>query len=328
MNGVLVLNRIRVQGANAVAGSTWGFPAISAFLGFCHALDRVMRPPDRSGENLFGGCAIVCHDHQPLTLSHFGEHRFSQVRAPLTRQGKTAPFNEEGRMHMTVSLLVEVGDGIDDYLDSMPDAEREREGQSERRWFADRVMQMVPRMRLAGGTVLDIESARYERDAGQEGDPKKDRKVLFDCLPGFALIDRSEMLQAHLEASRTNDPSLSMLDAWMDFAGLRFRAGSADEIGHADWSRVALSEIGWFIPLMVGYQGIAPLAEAGTVPGTRDPSVPFHLVESVYGVGQWVSPHRIGSIERLLWRYGNCDENRYTFDNHPHDDQPSKETTA
>ncbi len=40
MKGLLLLDRIEVQNANAAAGMTWGFPALTQFLGFTHALSR------------------------------------------------------------------------------------------------------------------------------------------------------------------------------------------------------------------------------------------------------------------------------------------------
>ena len=40
MSYLLLLPHIRIENANAVAGLTWGFPAITHFLGYVHALSR------------------------------------------------------------------------------------------------------------------------------------------------------------------------------------------------------------------------------------------------------------------------------------------------
>jgi CRISPR-associated protein Csy2 len=37
------------------------------------------------------------------------------------------------------------------------------------------------------------------------------------------------------------------------------------------------------------------------VANARDASTPFRFVESVYSVGQWVSPHRLQEATQLLW---------------------------
>lgn len=311
MSGLLVLDRVRVQGANAVAGLTWGFPAVGAFVGFCHALERRLRPEHPDGPALFGGCAIVCHDHQPLTVSHYGTHQFTQARAPLTRKGDVAPFNEDGRMHMTVSLLVEVGDGIGGYLETIPEDAPDDLKASD--WFEGRVEDAARNLRLAGGVILDVRSIKYWPQAGDQDSGKQNRKILFGCLPGFALVDRSELLDRHFRALRETDPNVSRVQAWMDFGNLRFRSALDDD--KVVWERVPPPERGWFVPLATGYRTIAPVFEAGGVPGARDPTVPFALVESVYGVGQWIGPHRVGSVERLMWRHEYCDDGQYVFAN-------------
>jgi CRISPR-associated protein Csy2 len=40
MSSLILLRRVRVENANAIAGLTYGFPAITHFLGFSHALSR------------------------------------------------------------------------------------------------------------------------------------------------------------------------------------------------------------------------------------------------------------------------------------------------
>ena len=40
----------------------------------------------------------------------------------------------------------------------------------------------------------------------------------------------------------------------------------------------------------------------GTVRNARDASVPMLFVESVYALGEWISPHRLTHLAQLLWR--------------------------
>ena len=72
----------------------------------------------------------------------------------------------------------------------------------------------------------------------------------------------------------------------------------ADE--RADWA--ADSRPGWLVPIPVGYAALAGLHPPGVVAGARDPTVPFCFVESVYSIGQWISPHRLRSIDQLTWQ--------------------------
>ncbi len=107
MKHYLLLKKIDVQNANAIAGLTYGFPAITNFLGFAHALSRKLAP--KVGVTL-GGVAVISHKNavharQP---SGWGDYVFALTRNPLTQQGNTAPINEEGRMSMQISLLIEL----------------------------------------------------------------------------------------------------------------------------------------------------------------------------------------------------------------------------
>lgn len=61
MSSLILLRRLRVENANAIAGVTWGFPAITHFLGFTHALSRKLT---QSHGLRLDGCAVVCHQHQ------------------------------------------------------------------------------------------------------------------------------------------------------------------------------------------------------------------------------------------------------------------------
>ena len=41
---------------------------------------------------------------------------------------------------------------------------------------------------------------------------------------------------------------------------------------------------------------------------SRDNETPFRFVESAYGIGQWLSPHRVKDIEEVLWTYRHKDD--------------------
>ena len=59
MSYLLLLPHIRIENANAVSGLTWGFPSMTHFLGYVHALSR--KVVDEFGVS-FDGCAVVSHE--------------------------------------------------------------------------------------------------------------------------------------------------------------------------------------------------------------------------------------------------------------------------
>ncbi len=293
MDALLILRNIRVENANAIAGLTWGFPAISNFLGFVHAISRKI-PADL--ELKLEGCGVICHNRQIQSYQPRGrgDHVFALTRNPLTREEKSPAFNEEGRMHMTVSLLIPVTGMLDDRCESKD--------------LKQLIEQLALSQRLAGGTIISIGAVEMlEPPEDYEGLQLFERKQLRKLLPGFALVQRSDLLAEHTRQRIEHDPNAEQLDAWLNFSAIKFQAerpdGAVDEQTQAKWRYVPKPGGGWLVPMATGYRGISDLYEPGQVARSRDSTTPFRFVESVYSVGEWLSPHRVTNLNHLIWRY-------------------------
>src|ERR1700722_11508278 len=117
VKSLLILPNLEVENANAIAGFTHGFPAISNFLGFTHALSRKLK----ASHNLtLGGCAVVCHQHQIQAYrdSKWEDYVYSLTRNPLTKDGRPPGFIEEGRMHLKLTLVIECNFFTDDFTEN------------------------------------------------------------------------------------------------------------------------------------------------------------------------------------------------------------------
>jgi len=298
MSQYITLSHIEVQDANAVAGITYGFPAVTQFLGFVHALSRKI---DKKMGVTLGGCVIVCHDFQLhiYKSDRYSDYYFSQTKNPTAGRynekykGKDAPIIEEGKMQMNVSLVIE--------CNGLKSSDSEKIEQFERY-----VKRLALRHRLAGGRIISIAQSRVESIVDESGF----RKIRRRLLPGFVLKERNEYLQEHLKKLQSKDSEADTLEAWLDFCSIKYRAEPILKKGEelsdktdAVWNRVERPNKGYLIPLMVGYQAIDRLYEAGEVANTRDPTKPFCFVEAIYGIGEWLSPHRLESLEEVLWRY-------------------------
>lgn len=313
MKSLLLLRQVEVQNANAINGLTYGFPAISHFLGFTHALSRKL---DAAHGLTLGGCAVICHQHQLQAYQPGGrgDYVFALTRNPLTKEGNTAPFNEEGRLHMTVSLLIECEFDADD----LPFASGDLTQDAAR--LTAWLQQQIPCLRLAGGTITSVQQIRwFERHQETGAASKQLRQLMMRLLPGFALISRHELLLKHHQDRLQVAPDSTLLDSWLDFASLRYEGAPTqqDEAAEAgmpekeatktEWQRLARPGAGYLVPLMVGYQAISDLHEPGVVTHSRDPRYPFCFVESAYSIGQWLSPHRVGSLQQIIWNYRQQD---------------------
>lgn len=309
MKSLLVFKHIQVQNANAISGLTWGFPAITHFLGFSHALSRFVQAEHGVA---FGGCAVICHQHQVQAHqpSGYGEYLFSLSRNPLTKEGNTAPFNEEGRVHLDVSLIIEC-DFTLNAIDFDTDDELE-----DKRLFEQQLLNKILTMRLAGGTILELGQCEFmPLPEIEEARTKVFRHLMLNSLPGFLLVDRSELLKTHYEQLKQEQPEAELIDAWLDFSSLKFQAHPRAEEGQdvdgttpADWNIVAKPAQGWLVPIMTGYKAISPLYDSGEVEHTRDAQTPFRFVESTYSIGQWLSPHRVRDMQQIFWHYQHQDD--------------------
>jgi CRISPR-associated protein Csy2 len=92
MSSLILLRRVRVENANAIAGLTYGFPAITHFLGFSHALSR--RLTKRTGCALM---AVPCQPRAPDPRAHLRPRlSVSLTRNPLTGTRKRPPLMKRG----------------------------------------------------------------------------------------------------------------------------------------------------------------------------------------------------------------------------------------
>lgn len=291
---LIVLPRLRVQNANAISGPlTWGFPSPTAFAGFAHALERKFAAELDEG---FAGVGIICHDFHPQVFQPPGRRTqvFRLTRNPIGKDGGTMALVEEGRAHMEVSLVIAVKDYKSEYDGNI---------------FAERLHHAAQGMRLAGGSLLHREGNRYQAQwwplAGDvEGDAAVFRKLRRRLLPGFALVQREDLLAGHLAELRATRKESNALDALLDLSRLNIEPvigppNDADQPAPVKWE--IRRKPGWLVPLPIGYAGISPLYAPGEVENARDGTTPFRFVESLYSLGQWISPHRLTSLEQLLW---------------------------
>ncbi len=299
ISALILLPHLKVQNANAISGPlTWGFPSPTAFTGFVHALERKFAAELNEG---FAGVGVVCHHFDPQVSQPPGRRTqvFRLTRNPVGKDGGTMALVEEGRAHMEVSLVI----AVKDYKEK-----------SKGDYFAEDLHHAAQGMRLAGGSLLHQEGKRYQAQwwplAGDaEGDAAVFRKLRRRLLPGFALVQRDDLLVSHLAELRQTRPESNALDALLDLSRLNIEpvVSSSNDVETVKWE--VRRKPGWLVPLPIGYAGISPLYAPGAVENARDSSTPFRFVESLYSLGQWISPHRLDGLNQLLWTQTSDAEN-------------------
>ncbi|MCD8520863.1 MAG: type I-F CRISPR-associated protein Csy2 [Saccharospirillaceae bacterium] len=301
----LIIPRLRVQNANAISSPlTHGFPSMTAFLGLMWALERQLK---KAGIDLpLNAVGVVCHDHQELVTEEGFVKSFCLTRNPVDKGGKTAAIVEEGRIHLDISLVF----GVSFHSSDFPPA------------YPAKVAEILNTMRIAGGSVHPPEKPwlqRYQPFAVSCGEPAKLAAFTRKLLPGFTLVARDDLLDQRLTELQKTQPQTTRLDAWLSLSRINWhyqpagahtseeaadkaegKAKQTAEKTQNEWKNDRTGQ-GWIVPIPVGYGALGDIHPAGTVANSRDPHTPFRFVESLYSIGQWVAPHRLNSIEQLLW---------------------------
>lgn len=315
MSQYMVLSHIDIQNANSIAGLTWGFPAVTNFLGFTHALNRKL---SNSYDGIYSikltGCTVISHDFKQHTYSNdggytsrFSQRKFGYTFKPKKKDGRQVDPSiiEEGKMNLSVSLVIELEQSL--LLSA-----------GEIKQFEKDVLDVCFRLRLAGGSILNIKQAKLLAASTEVQHIEMLRKIKRLTLPGFVLLDRSNYLSDHYQALLTTHNEMNndqdepqLLDAWLDFSALKFRAVpqldnnqiQPDENTRANWTYIAKPYSGYLVPLMTGYKAISELYAPEEVLNTRDEVTPSCFVESIHSVGEWKGVHNINNIKDTIWRY-------------------------
>lgn len=292
---LLVLPRLRVQNANAVSSPlTHGFPSVTAFQGLMWALER---KACASGLDLaFKAVGMVCHDHQEQVTEGGYAKAFRLTRNPVGKDGGTAAIVEEGRIHLELSLVFAIHSNRWNREPEARDAD------------ITTVADLMAGMRIAGGTLLpqaQPERLRYRPWAidltGTEDDRQAAfRRVRMRLLPGFTLVSRDDRLEARLVELQADAPSATRLDAWLSLSRTNWRHQPSGNDGKGEWINDRKGQ-GWIVPIPVGYGALGGLHPPGSVANSRDATTPFRFVESLYSIGEWLSPHRLQSPQQMLW---------------------------
>jgi CRISPR-associated protein Csy2 len=281
---ILLLPHIRIQNANALSSPyTIGFPAMTAWLGAVHALQRKLV---EKGFNdlLFKQVGVVCHSIDLQTYKGRGDYVYSIIGTgnPLDKDGNRPAFIEEARCHLEVSLVIEtMGIDKDDEEEIMPLI----------------INILHSQMKIAGGDIISASLPEFIKV--DQNDQQEFRKFSRKLMPGFVLIERRVLM---IEAMQQGQDALNAL---LDYLSIKNRSEVDDE-GNVTWTSKRKTS-GWLVPIATGFQGISPITAPGETLNQRDPETPHRFAEAVVTLGEFIMPYRLRSLDELMWHY-HCDE--------------------
>ena len=292
----LLLRQVKIHNANAFSSPlTIGFPAMTAWLGAMHALERKLRRNEALSSIRLKKLAVSCHDFDLQTYKGPGDYVNSVIITsnPLRKNGERSPFIEEARAHLTVSLLIEVDGVLQNNLST----------------FTEKTTEALIGMKIAGGDILEFSPFPPIKDSIKDSmkststnkskilfvneDNEKDvRRTIRSLMPGYILIERRQLLKQRQEKLEAQDT----LQALLDLLALHYEHD--DE--HDTWHLQPRQEEGWLVPIVTGFKGLTPL---GHVANQRDASTLHRFAEPVLTLGEFKMPHHFQDINQMMWQY-------------------------
>lgn len=283
---LLLIPHIRVHNANALSSPyTIGFPAMTAWLGAMHALQRKLNA-EKMDTLQFNSLAVISHDFNLQTHKGPGDYVNSIVGTgnPLDKDGTRSAFIEEARCHLDVSLMIEY-DGV-----SKDDEDN----------FLGCVKRNINfNFKIAGGDILGFKEPFCIKI--KEGAKDEISKLIRNVMPGYAIIERRELM---VETMKNGQDAI---EALLDYVAVHHSCLQDDKEG-VIWSSKRKTS-GWIVPIATGFHGITDL---GSAKNQRDPSTPHRFAESVVTLGEFKMPHNISSLGEILWQY-HVDEEKNLY---------------
>lgn len=283
---ILLMPHIKIHNANALSSPfTIGFPAMTAWLGAVHALQRKL---NSAGILIkFSGVGVVSHKFELQTFKGPDDFVYSIIGTsnPLEpKSGKDKPkgnaerpsFIEEARCHCEISLVIEFNQIDLDKSDEL----------------IERISHILHAdMKFAGGDVLSFGTPTLHRDF---------MKMRSKLMPGYALIERRELVQGAMEKG------MDAMDAILDYLAIHYQCKqSGDDQEKFEWLAERRAP-GWIVPIATGFHGINEIAQAKN---QRDSETPHRFAESIITLGEFIMAYRLKSLHEILWRYSVEPEN-------------------
>jgi CRISPR-associated protein Csy2 len=280
MKTYILISHLSIHNANALSSAfTIGVPAMTAWLGAVHAMQRTLHCLNEFSDLTMDGVAVSFHDYRLQTYCepHDRIHSIIGTANPLRRKKGTndverPPFIEEGRIDLDVSLLIEV-QGLNPTYDDL---------------LKEKLYQQIQCMKFAGGDV--ISSKTIEILSVLENDDTENRDIILRLMPGFVLTERRDLLCLDEEGD-----SLQSLLSYLYL----YAEPISDEKENISWEYHRKCQ-GWIVPICVGFKGITPL---GKVKGQRDGKVDHQFAEPLVTLGEFKMAYRFNRIEDMMWRY-------------------------
>lgn len=294
MSNYLVLSHLNVKNANALSSPiSIGVPAITAFLGATHKLQRYLNANNDFSAVKITGTGIVIHDAELKTFSSvFGFESLIASGRPLTKQGERPAGIPDPKINLVVSLICEIEDeAFEIYDDKIFLEEIDKALSTEIRIAGGEILPP----RIKGGKVASsfIDAGRIKYFQGRDANNPSDLRDIKRLLtPGYVLIERRELLQEEMEKGQ------NPVNALIDYLAVHHECNKTDN-DTVVWTRKRKTS-GWLVPISVGYKG---LSAPEKIANQRNEEYLHVFGENLITLGEYKIINSIKDFNKIIWRY-------------------------
>ena len=281
MKDILLIPNIKIHNANALSSPyTIGFPAMTAWLGFMHALERKLQNSEFS-QIKFTGLIVSCLDINLQTHKGSGDYVSSIIATsnPLDKTGKRPSFIEEARCDIEVSITIECT--INTAIDYTQ--------------WTDLLDTLLPSMKIASGDIISLKPCQH-----LEVDNNNPQTLTRYLMPGFCLVSRQDLIKTAMQDGQDS------MDAILDYLKVTTDIEIDDNKKISRSKPYKKEDKDWLVPIAIGYQGISELK---ITKNQRDTLTLHRFAESIVTLGEFKMPYHFDSLDEMIWRYQTYQDN-------------------
>lgn len=259
----IILKHIHIRNANAFNGIAVGFPAITAWAGTVHNLQRIINEKITK-PFVINSFSVSCHhyEYQAYRNTRYDNYELSIPRLTCKSNGEARSIIPQMHIHLDASIALNV-DTESNNID-----------------ITKIIKETLLYMRIAGGTVDYVKDVIFFADNIDEYD-NVDIKVLRALMPGYVLVE-SELLKDNNIPGDVLDRLLNILSVDRDIYKREYN--------------------GWLVPNIVGFKKIVDVHNSTCI-NARDMNTPNVFVEPVIKLCEFKMPIRFDNMDSILWEY-------------------------
>lgn len=277
------MSHLMIERANALSSPySIGFPAITSWLGFVHALQLKINQRKSFKDVLFSKTGVVVHE---LVVNRYRDKPYSRYslflsKLPGLKNGvgaKVPPICEEAKCDIDATVLIEVDNLAPSEFDELIELAKK----------------LIMKMKVVSGDMTSVDTIQIRNIIDD-----KDIKCLAGFLmPGFFIKDRTDLMDV------SKSRGLDAIDGILEYCSInKIKNIETNKDGKESISYQFTRKYqdGWLVPIAVGFHGIS---KPDKLNNQRNELYQHRFAESVVSIGEFVMTYRLSSINEIMWEH-------------------------